>query len=83
VIDHIRKELKEIEADPSDVFEWIDVILLACDGAYREGHEPEAIVAALAAKLALNERRSWPDWRTADLTKGIGHIKGSETKCPG
>ncbi len=33
VIDHIRKELREIEADPLDLEEWIDVVLLAFDGA--------------------------------------------------
>jgi hypothetical protein len=30
-------------------------ILLACDGAYRAGHQPEVIVTGLTAKLVLNE----------------------------
>ncbi|WP_368735417.1 dATP/dGTP pyrophosphohydrolase domain-containing protein, partial [Metapseudomonas otitidis] len=29
VVDHIRKELKEIEASPGDLSEWIDVVILA------------------------------------------------------
>lgn len=51
VLDHIRKELREIEAEPADLSEWIDVVLLAFDGAWRAGHEPAAIAAALVALL--------------------------------
>lgn len=75
LLDHLRKELHEIEADPTDVEEWIDVVLLAFDGAWRSGHSPEQIAAALAAKQAKNEAREWPDWRTADPTKGIEHVR--------
>ncbi len=35
--DHIAKELKEIEADPDDREEWIDVVILAIDGCLRSG----------------------------------------------
>jgi hypothetical protein len=75
VLDHIRKELKEIEADPTDVEEWIDVVLLALDGAWRSGHSPEQIVTSLETKQSKNETREWPDWRTADPTKGIEHVR--------
>lgn len=75
VLDHIRKELNEIEADPADISEWIDVVLLALDGAWRHGFTPEQIADALAAKQAKNEARTWPDWRTADPTKAIEHVR--------
>lgn len=75
VIDHISKELGEIRKDPTDLMEWIDVILLACDGAWRAGHSPEDIAAALDAKLTKNENRDWPDWRTADPNKAIEHVR--------
>jgi hypothetical protein len=75
VIDHIRKELIEIESDPSDISEWIDVVILALDGARRSGASPEQIVAALVAKQAKNEQRKWPDWRTADPNKAIEHVR--------
>ena len=74
VVDHIRKELEEIEAQPGDLEEWIDVILLAIDGAWREGYTPEQIAAQLAKKQEKNESRSWPDWRTAEPGKAIEHI---------
>lgn len=63
VIDHIRRELTEVEADPTDLNEWVDVLILAFDGAWRHGHSPQAIIDALIAKQARNEQRVWPDWR--------------------
>jgi hypothetical protein len=73
VIDHIRKELLEIEADPTDLGEWVDVVILALDGAWRAGHGPQEIINAIMTKQARNEARTWPDWRTADPDKAIEH----------
>jgi len=75
VCDHIRKELLEIEKAPLDLEEWVDVILLGLDGAWRTGHNATAIVEAIEAKLTKNEQRQWPDWRTADQTKAIEHVR--------
>lgn len=75
VVAHIRKELKEIEAAPGDLMEWIDVAMLALDGAWRAGHEPAAIALALATKLTRNERRTWPDWRTVAPDAAIEHVR--------
>lgn len=77
VIDHIKKELNEIEQDPTDITEWVDVIILAFDGAWRAGWEPEDIVKAIVAKQTKNEARQWPDWRTADPNKAIEHVRGT------
>jgi hypothetical protein len=73
VVDHIRKELNEIEKAPDDLEEWIDVVILGFDGAWRAGYTPEQIAAALEAKQTKNENRKWPDWRTADPNKAIEH----------
>lgn len=78
VIDHIRKELLEIEADPCDIEEWIDVAILALDGAWRSGSVPEQIVEALATKQAKNESRVWPDWRTMNPNKAIEHDRSAD-----
>ena len=75
VLDHIRKELQEIEADPTDVNEWIDVVILALDGAWRAGWEPQEIIDAIVAKQARNEAREWPDWRTMSANEAIEHIR--------
>lgn len=74
LLDHIRKELKEIEDDPTDLGEWVDVMILALDGAWRAGWEPQQIVDAIKAKQARNEARTWPDWRTAAPDKAIEHV---------
>lgn len=76
VVAHIRKELIEIAKKPNDLEEWIDVVLLAFDGAWRAGHEPEQIAAALAAKQAKNEARTWPDWRGVPDGEAIEHDLG-------
>jgi hypothetical protein len=75
IIDHIRKELIEIAESPDNVYEWVDVILLAIDGAWRSGASPERIATAIENKHKLNEYRKWPDWRTHDMTTAIEHIK--------
>ena len=57
---HIRKELDEILENPTDLMEWIDVIILALDGAWRAGYTPRQIVEALDQKQQINFAREWP-----------------------
>lgn len=78
ILDHIRKELIEIESSPDDISEWIDVVILALDGAWRSGASPDEIIGALVAKQTKNESRTWPDWRTADLGKAIEHDRSKD-----
>jgi hypothetical protein len=75
IVDHIKKELDEVLAAPYDLSEWIDIAILAFDGAWRSGHSPEQICKALRAKQAKNEQRQWPDWRTAEPGKAIEHVR--------
>lgn len=81
VLDHIAKELDEIRADPLDLGEWVDVIILAFDGAWRAGHTPQEIIDAVKAKQAKNEARAWPDWRDAAPGQAIEHIRREEGPC--
>jgi hypothetical protein len=85
VCDHIRKELGEVEADAaagvSTLAEWVDVIILAFDGAWRGGATPEQIVSAIVAKQTKNEGRRWPDWRTADHSRAIEHDRSGEVSA--
>lgn len=83
VCDHIRKELTEIAAKPHDLSEWIDVVLLALDGAWRAGYTPTEICEGLAAKQRKNEARKWPDWRTAEPGKAIEHDRRHERRIVG
>lgn len=79
VVQHIRKELTEIEAQPEDISEWIDVAILALDGAWRHGYSPEQIIDALVAKQTKNEGRVWPDWRLMTEGQAIEHDRSADT----
>lgn len=73
VMDHIEKELIEIRETPHAVGEWIDVVILALDGAWRQGHDPQTIAEALMLKYDRNRQRTWPDWRTMSEDQAIEH----------
>ena len=78
VLDHLRKELGEVEATPDDVSAWADVLILAFDGTMRQGHTPQQIIDAVKAKQARNEARTWPDWRTMSTDTAIEHDRRGE-----
>ena len=91
VLDHLRKEIDEVRKSGGEAEEWVDLVILSLDGLTRElwaGKESTypyyADMAAQEAcemilhKQAKNERRDWPDWRTADPNKAIEHIRGKQ-----
>lgn len=63
---HIEKELQEVRQNPDDVFEWVDIIILAIDGAWRSGHSPLQVVNALIEKQAINFGRTWEESGSED-----------------
>ena len=63
IIDHIKEELQEISEDPHNIEEWIDVIILALDGAWRAGYSATDICLAIAMKQRINEQREWQNYR--------------------
>ncbi len=88
VIDHIRKELKEVEAANGEAAEWVDVVILALDGLTRRlaycgsddvRRDPQFVAVTacnmIEGKQTRNEGRAWPDWRTAPKGKAIEHVK--------
>lgn len=78
VCDHVEKELIEVQQSGGALAEWIDVIILGLDGAWRSGATPEQIAAAIETKQTKNEGRRWPDWRAADPDKAIEHVRNGE-----
>lgn len=78
IIDHLAKEHREILADPTDVGEWIDVVILGLDGAWRTGAPPQEIIDGIVAKQARNEARTWPDWRIMSPDHAIEHDRSGE-----
>jgi hypothetical protein len=59
ILRHIEKELSEIRQNPKDLMEWVDVVLLALDGAQRAGFGSDEILKGLKDKQALNMKREW------------------------
>lgn len=68
--------------------EWTDVVILGLDGLTRalwaanpsltSEQVAEDAVSYIRAKQGKNEKRDWPDWRTADPSKPINHVRGTE-----
>jgi hypothetical protein len=75
LVDHIWKELGEVMRAEEPLEEWIDIVILALDGAWRSGASAEQIVEALLAKQAKNRARRWPDWRTMNPDRAIEHVR--------
>lgn len=75
VLKHIHKELDEVFREPKDPIEWADLIVLAIDGATRQGIDPADLIEAYHAKMQLNYAREWPDWRESSEDEPIEHIK--------
>lgn len=82
IIDHIKKELREIEADPHDLSEWVDVVILAMDGFWRHGGNASDLFSALLAKQKKNMARTWPDWRTMSEDTAIEHDRSKDEVTP-
>ena len=76
IVAHLESELKEIEEDPTDPIEWIDVIFLALDGLRRIGFDNKAdIEKLLKKKLDINKKRHWPDWRQVEQGLPVEHVE--------
>ena len=75
VLDHLRKELTEVARAPHDLEEWMDVVILAFDGALRAGYTPLQVASAFTAKNHKNTLRRWPDWRSFEPGKAIEHVR--------
>lgn len=80
IIEHIRRELVEIEKQPDDIEEWIDVIKLVINGAMRRGATSQKIIETLIQKQIKNETRKWPDWRTIPEDQPIEHVRTEATE---
>jgi hypothetical protein len=81
-VKHIRSELEEVLADPTDTVEWCDVMILGLNGATRAAktHLPEDatpediaryVIDAFIGKLLVNYQRTWA--RDADGL--MSHVK--------
>lgn len=60
LLKHIEMECNEVrDSNGDDLYEWIDIIILAFDGALTHGFTPEEIAFALRYKLEKNKKRTY------------------------
>lgn len=69
VVEHLRREVVELESDPSNAMELADVVFLAIGLAYETGVDLRAI---LAEKLAINRARVWGE---PDADGVVEHVR--------
>ena len=73
LIEHIREELKEVQDKPNDLKEWVDVMLLAFDGYWRNGGDPDQLMDIIEKKFNENQNRKWD--KPAPDDKPNFHVK--------
>ncbi len=84
--EHIKKELNEVAENPTDVVEWIDIVILGIDGAWRSiaGDETtlsdervqnlaRIICFEMKVKQNANILRLWP--KNTDQSLPTEHIR--------
>jgi hypothetical protein len=69
---HLAEEAHEAAADPGDVIEWADCLILLLDGARRSGFSTDDLFAAVQRKMEINKKRTWG---AADENGVFRHVK--------
>ncbi len=80
VHEHLTKELEELIAQPNDLTEWADCLLLSFDGAMRAGAKPQELVNYLGLARedikAAEYRGRWHELRRdVAYMKSLNHLE--------
>lgn len=75
VIKHIRKELDEIEAEPGDIMEHADLMILALELAWMCGHDGANVEWAVTHKQDINRARKWPSRDEQVAGEPVEHVR--------
>ncbi len=70
---HLAKEVQECLADPTDLMEWADILILFLDGSRRAGFTPMQVIEAAHEKMRTNRARVWPK---PSSDEPVEHLKG-------
>lgn len=60
ILKHIEKEIQEVREEPDKPDEWLDIVILALDGAWRTGASVIDIIDYLVRKQEINFSRKFP-----------------------
>ena len=71
-LEHLRREVVELQASPTDLSEWADVLILFLGSANKAGLAATELIAIAHEKMAINEKRQWPS--TPDAAGVYHHL---------
>jgi len=57
---HLEREAREAQAQPLDVTEYADCLLLVLDSSRRAGFRIRDLITAAENKMVINKARRWP-----------------------
>ena len=72
VMAHCKEEIDEVLADPTDIMEWADVLMIYLHGAQIYGYSIDKIYLAMLDKFEIIKKR---DWLPPDEKGIIRHVK--------
>lgn len=75
---HLAEEAGEAAADPADILEWADCMILLLDGARKAGYSTQDIYDAVQKKMTINKNRTWSK---PDADGVARHVKTEEEKA--
>lgn len=70
---HLEKEAREAAANPSDISEHADCLILILDASRRAGFTILDVVRAATEKMIQNKARTWPKATAADMP--VEHVR--------
>jgi hypothetical protein len=71
---HLAEEAHEAAADPGDILEWADCMILLSDGARKSGFTMEDLYQAVVRKMEINKKRTWD---AGDKDGIVRHVKAA------
>jgi hypothetical protein len=79
---HLEKEAREAQAQPGDIKEYADILILWLDASRRAGFTPLDMIDAAIAKMQENKARTWPAIDLSKLDEPTEHIReGGDERC--
>jgi len=75
ILNHITEATGDVEKEPARLHNWIDIVLLAMDGAWRAGHSPKEVVQAIQDVQVRNIMRDWQNPGDLPIGEPIKHIR--------
>ena len=75
VLEHLQKEVEEVSAQPDDLAEWADCVLLAVDGAMRAGASPEMLATYMRPEVDVPDMCKTYSGKLHDLKRDAAYMK--------